>query len=186
METVVVCQTAEGFPVHFDRHAFEADHVLVCGRVKPHTGFVGDIESGLMKMMLIGLGKHERGQDLSPRHPGLQLRPDRPQRRRRRAGEVPHPGRPGASSRTPTTRRPRSRPCAPDEFEAREKELLVLAKQWMPRLPFPQVDVLLIDEIGKNISGPGMDTNVVGRKFNDHEAAERRVPQGQADRRPRR
>ena len=49
----------KGFDVHFDRHAFEADHVVVCNRVKPHTDFVGDIESGLMKMMLIGLGKHE-------------------------------------------------------------------------------------------------------------------------------
>ncbi|HVC96957.1 MAG TPA: lactate racemase domain-containing protein, partial [Pirellulales bacterium] len=58
METIVVCQTAEGFPVHFDKYASEADHVLVCGRVKPHTDFVGDVESGLMKMMLIGLGKH--------------------------------------------------------------------------------------------------------------------------------
>jgi len=58
METVVVCQTAEGFPVHFDRHAFGADHVVVANRIKPHTRFVGDIESGLMKMMLIGLGKH--------------------------------------------------------------------------------------------------------------------------------
>ncbi len=58
METVIVCQAAEGFPVHFDRCASEADHVLVCGRIKPHTRFVGDIESGLMKMMLIGLGKH--------------------------------------------------------------------------------------------------------------------------------
>ncbi|MCP4812077.1 MAG: DUF2088 domain-containing protein, partial [Planctomycetaceae bacterium] len=58
METVVVCDAEEGFPVHFDRHAYEADHVFVCGRVKPHTGFHGDIESGLMKMMLIGLGKH--------------------------------------------------------------------------------------------------------------------------------
>src|SRR5690349_1595053 len=58
METVVVCRAAEGFPVHFDKHAFGADHVLVVGRVKPHTNFVGDIESGLMKMMLIGLGKH--------------------------------------------------------------------------------------------------------------------------------
>src|SRR5436190_4229195 len=58
METVVVCQAAEGFPVHFDKHAFGADHVLVVGRVKPHTNFDGDIESGLMKMMLIGLGKH--------------------------------------------------------------------------------------------------------------------------------
>src|SRR5262245_41565904 len=59
METVIVCQAAEGFPVHFDKHAFGADHVVVVGRVKPHTNFVGDIESGLMKMMLIGLGKHE-------------------------------------------------------------------------------------------------------------------------------
>ncbi len=58
MDTVIVCQAAEGFPVHFDRHAYEADHVLVCGRIKPHTRFVGDVESGLMKMMLIGLGKH--------------------------------------------------------------------------------------------------------------------------------
>ncbi len=58
MDTVIVCRAAEGFPVHFDRYASEAEHVLVCGRIKPHTRFVGDIESGLMKMMLIGLGKH--------------------------------------------------------------------------------------------------------------------------------
>ena len=58
METVIVDTTAQGIPVHFDKHAYEADHVLVCGRVKPHTGFVGEIESGLHKMMLIGLGKH--------------------------------------------------------------------------------------------------------------------------------
>ena len=58
METVVVCEAEEGFPVHFDKHAWDADHVVVCNRVKPHTNFTGDIESGLMKMMLIGLGKH--------------------------------------------------------------------------------------------------------------------------------
>ena len=106
METVVVCQAAEGFPVHFDRHAFEADHVLVCSRVKPHTAFAGEIESGLMKMMLIGLGKCDGANDLSPRDPGLQLRPDRPQRGRRGAGAsaASWPG--WRSSRTPTTRRP--------------------------------------------------------------------------------
>ena len=60
METVVICQTAEGFPVHFDRHAYEADHVVVCGRVKPHTDFRGPIESGLAKIAAIGLGK-QRG-----------------------------------------------------------------------------------------------------------------------------
>src|SRR5205085_4259019 len=59
METVVVCQAKEGFPVHADRLAQAADHVVLCGRIKPHTDFSGDIESGLMKMMLLGLGKHE-------------------------------------------------------------------------------------------------------------------------------
>lgn len=58
METVIVAETPQGIPVHFDRYASQADHVLVCGRIKPHTNFVGDIESGLHKMMLIGLGKH--------------------------------------------------------------------------------------------------------------------------------
>jgi len=58
METVIVCEAAEGFPVHFDKHAYAADHVVLCNRVKPHTQFVGDVESGLMKLMLPGLGKH--------------------------------------------------------------------------------------------------------------------------------
>ena len=57
METVTVDTTPQGIPVHFDRNAYQADHVVVCGRIKPHTGFVGPIESGLHKMMLIGLGK---------------------------------------------------------------------------------------------------------------------------------
>ena len=68
METVIVDTTPQGIPVHFDKHAYEADHVLICGRVKPHTRFVGDIESGLHKMMLIGLGKTRRRQNLSPCH----------------------------------------------------------------------------------------------------------------------
>ena len=59
METVQVGQTEDGVPVFFDKYAFEADHVAVVGRIKPHTDFVGEIESGLHKMMLIGLGKHK-------------------------------------------------------------------------------------------------------------------------------
>src|SRR6202035_5131366 len=59
MQTVIVDRTPQKIPVHFDRHAYECDHVIVAGRIKPHTGFVGEIESGLHKMMLIGLGKHE-------------------------------------------------------------------------------------------------------------------------------
>ena len=57
METTIVGRAAEGFPLHIDRAACAADHVLVCGRVKPHTAFAGDIQSGLLKMLLIGLGK---------------------------------------------------------------------------------------------------------------------------------
>jgi hypothetical protein len=64
----------------------------------------------------------------------------------------------------------------PEELEAREKELLVLAKRWIPRLPFDRCHLLLIDQIGKNISGSGMDTNVIGRKYNDHKAVEDEFP----------
>jgi hypothetical protein len=64
----------------------------------------------------------------------------------------------------------------PEQFEARESELLVLAKRLLPRLPFSHVDVLLIDRIGKEISGTGLDPNVVGRKFNDHRAVEDEFP----------
>ena len=175
METVVVCQTAEGFPVHFDRHAFEADHVLVCGRVKPHTDFVGDIESGLMKMMLIGLGKHA-GAKIYHR---AVLDYSFGQIVRSVAAEVLHKCRIVAGLgivENGYDETARIEAVAPEEFEAREKELLILAKKLLPHLPFEQIDLLLIDEIGKNISGSGMDTNIVGRKFNDHEAVEGEFP----------
>ena len=64
----------------------------------------------------------------------------------------------------------------PEELEEREKELLVLAKRWMPRLPFEAGDILLVDEMGKNISGTGMDTNVIGRKFAWHSAGPGETP----------
>ncbi len=172
MKTVIVAQTEAGLPVHFDRNAYEADHVLVCGRVKPHTGFVGEIESGLHKMMLIGLGKfegaklyHRAIQDYSFSEiiqavaavvlekcsvvAGLALVEN-------------------AYEDTALIEA-----VAPEEFYEREKALLKLAAAWMPRLPFRKADLLIIDEIGKNISGSGMDTNVVGRKYSDHEATDR-------------
>jgi len=58
METVSLGSTSEGYPIFLDKHASEADHIAVIGRIKPHTGFHGPIESGLLKMMMIGLGKH--------------------------------------------------------------------------------------------------------------------------------
>jgi hypothetical protein len=175
METVVVCQAAEGFPVHFDKHAYGADHVLVVGRVKPHTNFVGDIESGLMKMMLIGLGKHEGAKIY---HRAI-MNYSFGQIVRSVAREVLAKCRIVAGIgivENAYDKTAKIQAVAPAEFEAREKELLVLAKQWIPRLPFKTVDILLLDQIGKNISGSGMDTNVVGRKFNDHIAAEHEWP----------
>jgi hypothetical protein len=176
METVVVCRTKEGFPVHFDCHAYQADHVLVCGRVKPHTLFVGDVQSGLMKMMLIGLGKcqgatiyHRAIQDYSF---GQIIRSV--------AGEVLEKCRILAGLAIVENAYDRTaliEAVAPEEFEAREKQLLVLARKWLARLPFPYVDLLLIDKIGKDISGVGFDANVVGRKFNDHKAVEGELPQ---------
>ena len=172
METVIVDTTPQGIPVHFDRHAYEADHVVVCGRVKPHTGFVGEIESGLHKMMLIGLGKHEGAKIY---HRAIQ--------------DYSWPEIVGAVAESVLKKCKVIAGVAivenaydetalieavpPGQFLTREKELLKLAKQWLPRLPFAKVDLLIIDEIGKNISGTGMDTNVIGRKFNDHRATER-------------
>jgi hypothetical protein len=175
METVVVCHATEGFPVHFDRQAFNADHVVVCGRVKPHTGFVGDIESGLMKMMLIGLGKHD-GARIYHRairdHSFGQIV-------RSVAHEVLARCRIAAGVAIVENGYDETAmisAVAPTDFEVREKQLLVRAKRWMPHLPFDRADVLLVDEIGKDISGAGMDTNVVGRKYLDHVAREDESP----------
>ncbi|ADB16860.1 conserved hypothetical protein [Pirellula staleyi DSM 6068] len=175
METVIVCQAAEGFPVHFDRHAFGADHVIVVGRIKPHTGFVGDIESGLMKMMLIGLGKHSGAKIY---HRAI-MNYSFGQILRSVAREVLAKCRIAAGVaivENAFDETAKIEAIAPQHFEDREKELLVLAKAWIPRLPFPVCDLLLVDQIGKNISGAGMDTNVIGRKYNDHVAWEHEWP----------
>jgi len=167
MDTVVVCTAREGFPVHFDKLAYEADHVLVCGRIKPHTKFVGAIESGLMKMMLIGLGKHNGAKVY---HQAIQdFSFD--QIVRSVAGEVIRKcnilaGLAVVENAYDETAKIEAVPT--EQIEEREKELLVLAKRWMPRLPFREVDVLIVDEMGKDISGGGIDANVVGRKYDDN------------------
>ncbi len=175
METVVVCQTAEGFDVHFDRGAFEADHVLVCNRIKPHTDFTGDIESGLMKMLLIGLGKHAGAKVY---HRAIQNY-SFAQIVRSVAGRVLESCRLLAGVAIVENGYDETAHIvgvAPREFEAREKELLALAKRLMPRLPFDEAGLLIVDEIGKNISGTGMDTNVVGRKGSAHRPAPGETP----------
>jgi len=160
MDVVSLGSTTEGFPVVLDKFASEADHIAVIGRVKPHTGYHGPIESGLLKMMMIGLGKHAGA--LTYHRILLEQPFDRVVR---------------SVARTIKTRAPIAfglgivenayeetaliRAVPTEEFEPREEEMLILAKKWIARLPLRQADLLIVDEIGKDISGSGMDTNVI-------------------------
>jgi hypothetical protein len=163
MDTVQVGVTGEGFPVLLDRIASEADHIGVVARVKPHTGYHGPIESGLMKMMMIGLGKHAGA--LAYHRILLEQPYDRVVRSVGRTLLAAAPIAFGlglvenAYDETALIEG-----VAPEAFEAREEQLLVQARRLLARLPLAKADLLIVDEIGKNISGSGMDTNVVGRK----------------------
>ncbi len=175
METKVVGHAAEGFPLHVDRTACEADHVVVCNRVKPHTMFAGDFQSGLMKMLLVGLGKKSGADTL---HRAIE---DHGFDRivRSAAEEVLAKCRVAAGLAIVENAYDETaliEAVSPHEFEVRDRLLLAQARQWMARLPFDAIDVLLIDRIGKNISGAGFDPNVVGRKFNDHAAVAGETP----------
>lgn len=163
MEVVTIGTTPEGYPVYLDKHASQADHIGVIGRVKPHTNYHGPIESGLLKMMMIGLGKHvgalayhrlllEKPYDQVVRSVGRVMCSRAPI-----AFGV-------ATVENAYDETARIEAIRPADFEKVEEELLTLARRWLMRLPFHEADLLIIDEIGKNISGSGMDTNVVGRK----------------------
>ncbi len=168
----MVARTSGGLPVHFDRYASEADHVFVCNRVKPHTRFVGPIESGLHKMMLIGLGKHEGAKVyhraiLDYSFPEiLEAVAEQVLKVCRVCGGM-------AIIENAEDETALIEAVPPEKFSTREPELLTMANEWLPRLPFPDVDLLIVDRIGKNISGLGMDANVIGRKFIDHAATSR-------------
>ena len=162
METVEIARMDWGLPVLVDRHAYEADHIVLVNRVKPHTGYHGPIESGLMKMLVIGLGKHE-GALLAHRAAvdvGL-------------ARMVPEVGR-VALAKLPvlfglaTVENARHQTALveavlPEDLEATETRLLKEARSLMGRIPFDFLHLLIVDEIGKEVSGGGMDSNVIGR-----------------------
>jgi hypothetical protein len=175
METVVLDHTPEGIPVHFARDAAEGDHVLVVGRVKPHTALAGELQSGLIKMMLIGLGKHEGARAYHRAFADHSF----DQIARSASRRVMEKGRILAGLAIVENAYDETgliRAVLPEEMEIQEKQLLALARRGMPRLPFDHADILLVDEIGKEISGCGMDTNVVGRKRYEHEAAPNEFP----------
>jgi hypothetical protein len=163
MEVISLGNSADGYPVVLDKHASQADHIGVVCRVKPHTGYHGPVESGLLKMMMIGLGKHAGALEY---HRILLEEPfDRVVRSVARTVCSKAPIAFGlALVENAYDETARIEGVLPPEFEKKEEELLVLAKRWLARLPYQVADLLIVDEIGKDISGSGMDTNVVGRK----------------------
>lgn len=162
METVLLGEVEGGVPVWFDKlAATEADAVIPIGRVKPHTDFHGPIESGLMKMIAIGLGK-QHGANTFHSRGFAEFAWLIPAVARFSLAKVNMPfglalvengfSRLGLIEAIPAAR-----------IEAREQELLALAREWMARLPMARLDVLVIDALGKDISGAGADPNVINR-----------------------
>lgn len=166
MEPVVIGYTEDGIPVYFDACAAAADYTVTIARVKPHTGFRGQYESGMVKMNVIGLGKqkgadwcHAMGMEnmaenlckigsVSIRQSNLLLS----------LCVVEN-----AYDETCLIR------AVPKEEILRvEPELLQFARSLMPKIPFQNLDVLIVDEIGKNITGAGMDPNIIQRFASAH------------------
>ena len=165
MEVVQIGETPDGIPVWLDKYAFEADHIGVINRVKPHTDFSGAIESGLFKMMTIGLGKYHGAQHYH--RANVQYGYEHVIR------TVGHTVLKHARiafglgviengyDQTAVVRAVRA-----PQFEATELELQALSKKLAARLPFDFIHLLIVEEMGKNISGTGMDTKVIGRIMN--------------------
>ncbi|HEX7955124.1 MAG TPA: lactate racemase domain-containing protein [Burkholderiales bacterium] len=161
MDTVIVGHLDDGTPVHMDRFAAEAEGVVVINRIKPHTAFRGATESGVTKMLSIGIGKingaatyHQHGMDTFP----ALLPKVRDVNLASRnvlfgVGIVEN-----AHDQTSVIE-----VMPADQIAGREPALQELAKRQMPQLYFDEIDVLVIDEMGKNISGAGFDPNITGR-----------------------
>ncbi|MEO7427041.1 MAG: DUF2088 domain-containing protein [Fibrobacteria bacterium] len=161
METVILGHTGTGLPAHFDAFAAGADGLILINRVKMHTSFHGPLESGLHKMLAIGLGKEKGATLLHSRGPD-GLRDDMPEVARTLLAKVPFLA--GFGVVEDGTHRPVAlRGLSAAELDAGEQGLLDLARSLAPALPFPDLDVLVIERMGKDISGTGMDTNVIGR-----------------------
>jgi hypothetical protein len=162
MEVEEISRTEDDVPVFIDRHAYSADHIVVVNRIKCHTKFKSSIESGLMKMMAIGMGK-KRGAELYHKaaiqytfpkiivDAGREVVKQAPIRCGLGIVENGY----GKTAKIAALKS--------EDIEHKEKELLQLSKKMIAKLPFNEIDLLIVDEMGKDISGVGMDPNVTGR-----------------------
>lgn len=162
MEVLEVGVTHRNVPVYLDSHAADADALVVINRIKTHTKFEGNIESGLFKMMAIGMGKHQgasvyhraavdHGMESIIVDAGLMIL--------KRCPVIFGIG----VVENGLGRITELKAITPGQMLDEEKRLLSLSKKIMAKIPFDQIDLLIVDEMGKNISGTGMDSKVIGR-----------------------
>ncbi|MCW4048881.1 MAG: nickel-dependent lactate racemase, partial [Candidatus Bathyarchaeota archaeon] len=167
MEVKPIGTLHDGVEIYLSKVALEADGILPVSRIKPHTDFKGEIESGLLKMLAIGLG-NQKGAEMIHwhRYDGYhRILPEAGKHIIEKTNVVM-----GLAVLENAYHKTASiHVIHPEKFYDQEKRLLEKAKQLLPRLPFNDIDVLVIEEIGKNISGVGMDTNVTGRFWMDNE-----------------
>lgn len=161
METVIIGKNADGVPVHIDLEASKADFIVPIARIKAHTDFDGPIESGYCKMLAVGLGKHNGCARIHKE--GLQnfatVIPSVASVVLEKC-HVPF----GVGIIENAHEHVHSIHVTPGEhFLELEPKLLSLSKKLMPRLCFPQIDVLVVERMGKDITGAGMDPNITGR-----------------------
>jgi Lactate racemase N-terminal domain len=161
MAAVQIGTNSWGEPVWWDKNALAADAIIALSRIKPHTDFRGSFESGILKMVVIGLGKRD-GAAQHHRWGWRGLRDMLPESGKVVLEKTPFVASLGIleNAREETAR---LQVVDKDQLLAVEPKLLDEARQLMGRLPFDQLDLLIIGEIGKNYSGAGIDPNVVGR-----------------------
>lgn len=175
MEVVELDRGGLELPLFMDKYAYESDGVILVNRIKPHTAFHGEYESGLMKMSIIGLGKERLASEIH-RFGVYGLKTLMPEAGKRvlatgkvllGIGIVEN-----AYDETAIIEA-----MTPAQILTREPQLLAIAKKMIPSLPIEDVDVLVVDQIGKDISGSGMDPNVIGRMRirGEHDAESPRV-----------
>ncbi len=161
MEVVQVGQLADGFPVYMDKYAYESDGVVIFNRIKPHNAFRSRHESGLLKMLAIGLGKHhgaESTHTLGFGHMGRLIEEV--------GGELLNTNKIVLGVATIENAYDKAKEivaCGPEDMVQVDREGLKRAFGNMPRLLFDKLDLLICDEIGKEFSGGGMDGNIIGR-----------------------
>ena len=162
MEVVSIGE-ADGIPLYMDRLAHEADGIVLINRIKPHTDFTGPVESGIIKMLVIGLGNRE-GADFYHQMAVVRGFYDMLITAGRRMLQKTKFLFGVALVENQAHLTCEIRMATPEEMEATEIELLKKARHYLPKLPLDEIDLLIVDEMGKDISGAGLDPNVVGGK----------------------